>query len=521
MYFNSGEHPRVMHGMRSAPGTEERWRRIEEEFPAVGSASAVPMTLSRLMEIYRVPGLSLAVIEDFRLTIAKSYGKAQAGTDAPMTPRTLLQAGSVSKPVAASGLLRLVDDGRISLDTDVNEVLRSWKVPQNQFTKAEPVTLRRLLTHMAGMSVHFFPGHLTDGPVPSLQQVLDGIAPANTAPIRVVQVPGQRWRYSGGGYLVAQQLAMDISGRSFPSMMADRVFEPLRLEDSTFEQPLPPGRSGAAASGTQANGETVPGHWHVYPEMAAAGLWTTAGDLAQFTVRVVLARRGEDDRWLSQSSAQLMTSPQAGPTTEFMFGDEEAPDMMGLGFVVGGGGRAELFGHLGDDAGFQALVQMSTASGQGVAILANSDLGLVVGEILRAQVYRILGWKTLDQRSRADGIRLTQWLTTVQTRGVDAARTEYLVVRSGSSAPASRYRETLLLLGYTLAYQGRVREAVAILRLCAEENPDHWNAHDSLGEILALAGAREEAIASFRRSVELNPDNSNGKAKLRELGATA
>lgn len=245
--------------------------------------------LADRMAALKIPGVSVAVIEDGKIAWAKGYGVLEAGSTTPVMPRTLFQAASISKSVAALGAMRLVEQGKLFLDEDVNARLATWKVPENDFTKAEKVTLKRLLSHTAGLTVHGFGGYAADKPVPSVPQILDGLKPANSAAVRADVVPGSLWRYSGGGFTVMQQLLVDVSGRPFPDLLSELVFKPLGMADSIYEQPLPSNRRGAAASGHDANGKLVPGRYHTYPEMAAAGLWTTPTDLARFLIEV---RRG-------------------------------------------------------------------------------------------------------------------------------------------------------------------------------------------------------------------------------------
>ncbi|HEX2853769.1 MAG TPA: serine hydrolase domain-containing protein [Opitutaceae bacterium] len=234
-----------------------------------------------LMQKRNVPGLSLAVVAEGRIVRARGYGVIESGGSTPVTEHTLFQAGSVSKPVAAFGALRPVDSGRLSLDANVNAALKSWKVPENEFTATEKVTLRRLLSHTAGLTVHGFPGYAVGATQPNLVQVLSGEKPANTPAVRADIVPGSKWRYSGGGYTAMQQLVIDVSGRPYPEFMHDTVLEPLGMLAGTFEQPL--SQADAAKTATDHfQRAPVKGRWPVYPEMAAAGLWTTASDLARF-----------------------------------------------------------------------------------------------------------------------------------------------------------------------------------------------------------------------------------------------
>ena len=176
----------------------------------------------------------------------------------------------------------------------MNARLTSWKVPDNRFTATEKVTLRRLLSHNAGVTVHGFPGYDRAGPIATLVQVLDGAPPANTPPIRVDTTPGAIWRYSGGGFTIMQQLLIDVTGTPFPRFLQQTVLGPIGMTSSSFEQPPAATRAALNASGYYADRTPVRGHWHVYPEMAAAGLWTTATDLARFAIEVqqALAAKG-------------------------------------------------------------------------------------------------------------------------------------------------------------------------------------------------------------------------------------
>jgi CubicO group peptidase (beta-lactamase class C family) len=234
------------------------------------------------------------------------------------------------------------------LDEDVNHKLITWHVPENEFTQKQKVTLRRILSHTAGLTVHGFPGYDIDEPVPTVVQVLNGEPPANTEPVRVDTVPGTKWRYSGGGTVIAQQLMVDVTGTPFPQLMREILFDKIGMQDSTFEQPLPPEKHAMAASGTHWDGTTVHGKWHIYPEMAAAGLWSTASDLAKFAIEIALSQKGFANHVLSQSTAREMLSTQTEWLTESSLAKQENPPRMGLGFFLGDESGLDLFGHTGD-----------------------------------------------------------------------------------------------------------------------------------------------------------------------------
>jgi CubicO group peptidase (beta-lactamase class C family) len=273
----------------------------------------------------------------------------------------LFQAASISKPVAATALLRLVDEGKLDLDRPVNDYLTSWKLPENRFTATEKVTLRRLVSHSAGTTVHGFPGYAEGDAIPTVPQILDGAKPANTAPVRVDTTPGSRWRYSGGGITIEQLAMTDVSGEGFPALARRLVFDPIGMTNSTYEQPLPADRRPAAAAGHRPDGTMVRGRWHTYPEMAAAGLWTTPTDLLKWAMEVTAARAGASTKVLSQNIATAMLTVQKEPS--------------GLGPLLHNTGRAFYFEHGGANEGYRCQVMYYPETGQGAAIMTNSDAG--------------------------------------------------------------------------------------------------------------------------------------------------
>lgn len=350
--------------------------------PPTSSAEKVDEVVSAEMEKHHITGLSLAIIEKGEIARARSYGFTDQVGKMPVTTSTLFQAGSVSKPVAALGALRLVEQGKLSLDEGVNRFLTTWKVPENDLTKDQKVTLRRLLSHSAGLTVHGFPGYAAGKPVPTLVQILDGAKPANTAAIRVDVIPGSRWRYSGGGYTVMQQMLIDVTGKPFPQFMREAVLGPLGMGSSTYEQPLPDGLVARAATGYYANGKEVEGRRHIYPEMAAAGLWTTASDLARLAIGIQKALAGDANPVLSQSMArQMLTDQKSGSglgggvdlLVRAVRGTLKQESGWGLGWSLEGSGKTLRFSHGGRDEGFDAFVTAYAEVGSGAVVLINAN----------------------------------------------------------------------------------------------------------------------------------------------------
>ena len=480
-----------------------RIQRVENgipPIPLIGAEPPLQLNLEKLMQLYKVPGLSVAVIDDFKIAWAKGYGVSEDGSNKPVTVHTLFQAGSISKPVAATATLFLVEHGKLSLDENVNQKLKSWQVPDNEFTKDQKVTLRRILSHSAGLTVHGFPGYDVGSPIPTLVQIFNGEPPANTAPIRVDFVPGTKFRYSGGGVTIEQQLVVDVTGKPFPQFMRETVLDKIGMADSTYEQPLPPARAAAAASATHADGMLVPGKCHIYPEMAAAGLWTTATDLARFGIEIALSKQGKANRVLSEATTREMLQPQI--------------EQVGLGFFLASHKNPEEFGHNGADEGFQAVLIMFADSGKGVAIMANSDNGINVANYLTQSVAKEYGWNyTPEQTSAADLLMLV-----ANTKGPQGVRTRYAELnKAGSSSPYALDENTLIALGYHFLFSGQTDAALQIFQLEVQDYPQFWNAYDSLGEAFLKAGQKELALQNYQKSVELNPQNQSGIEALNKL----
>jgi CubicO group peptidase (beta-lactamase class C family) len=349
---------------------------------------AVPaMNLAERMKRYSVPGVSIAVIDQAEIQWAQGYGVQQAGEDIPVTPQTRFQAASISKPVSAMAALHLAQIGQLDLDQNVNEVLRSWKVPENEHTHRHKVTLRGLLSHTAGLTVHGFPGYASNAEVPTLRQILDGEPPANTAAIRVDCEPGSQWRYSGGGYTVLQQLLEDVTGTPFPEFMRSTVLEPLQMDHSTFEQPLPGAYAEQAASAHGSDGQPIEGKWHTYPEMAAAGLWTTPSDLACFAIEILRSSSGQSNKLLSVEFTREMLKPRLGD--------------FGLGLKVKKLDRSIQFDHAGGNRGFRCFLVANTGTEQGAVVMTNGDnADLLMMEIIRS-IAHAYGWQEFQPTERS------------------------------------------------------------------------------------------------------------------------
>jgi len=343
-----------------------------------------PYSLQQLMERFGVPGVSLAVIKDSRIDIAKAYGQADVTAKTPVTPETAFQAASISKPVTAFAVMRLVDAGKLSLDENVNGYLKSWKVPDSEFTRDRPVTLRALLSHTSGTGDGFgFPGYPPSSERPTLVQILNGDKPSNVGRVFWERPPFTAFKYSGGGTVVVQLLLTDALGKPFHELMRELVLEPVGMTNSTFEQPLPPQRDSNAARAHNGRGGAMDTKWHVYPEQAPAGLWTTPTDLAKLAIELQKALRG-DSKIMSRAAAQEMVTPVGtGPYA--------------VGFAIERRNEGWYFGHGGSNWGFQCNLLAHRLKGYGFALMTNSDSGGRLNAELEARIAAAYNWDSLDK----------------------------------------------------------------------------------------------------------------------------
>ncbi|MEO1049676.1 MAG: serine hydrolase [Bacteroidota bacterium] len=309
-----------------------------------------------------IPGVSIAILNNGAIEWAKGYGMADSSENREVTTETLFLAGSISKPVAATRAHQLVEEGLIHLDSNVNNYLSSWKLPDNQFTEKEKVTLRRMLNHTAGLTVWGFPGYSRTDTVPSVPELLDG--KGNTDSVRVYKEPGESWQYSGGGYTIMQLMVTDLEQKPFPEILKANVLNPLGMKSSTFQNPLPEEYHSRAATGYRSNGSEVEGKWVIYPEMAAAGLWTTPSELIMWAKEIQQIQQSQKDGLLKTQTVNEMLTP--------------SEDDQGLGpYVV-----THFFGHGGADEGFRAELMAWKESPIAVVIMVNSDNGSIMREIL-------------------------------------------------------------------------------------------------------------------------------------------
>ena len=340
-------------------------------------------TLRERMQFYHVNGLSIAVIHNYKLEWAKGYGWADSAKQIPVTNQTLFQAASISKSLNAMGVLKLAQENKLNIHEDINDYLKSWQLPESNFTSDKKVTVYNLLNHTGGLNVHGFLGYKKGDSIPSIVQILNGERPANSEAIRSYAVPGTKSEYSGGGIEVSQLIVMDITHEPYDKYQWHEVLKPLGMTNSFYTQPPPKNKTALLATGYDTNGKEINGKYIIYPELAAAGLWTTPVDLSKFIIETQLSYEGKSNKVLSQTMTKEMLTPFKGSDA-------------GLGVFIDSIGNRTYFQHGGSNEGFQSQYFASLTGGDGVVVMVNSDQDAILHDVISsvAQAYNWKGFPT-------------------------------------------------------------------------------------------------------------------------------
>jgi CubicO group peptidase (beta-lactamase class C family) len=454
--------------------------------------SVVPAWLAEL----RVPGAAVAVIQDGRVVLMRGYGYADLERRVPVTTRTGFSTGSISKALTAWGVMRLVEQGRLELDAPVERYLTRWHLPPSAEFDVAGVTVRRLLSHTAGLSVSGYRGWDDPDSVPSLEASLSGRTNGAGA-VRVVARPGTAWTYSGGGYTLLQLLIEEVTGRTFADYMRDEVLRPLGMTSSSFA--LTPEVLAASSLAYDELGEEM--GTPRFAEQAAAGMHTTVEDLARFALALLPAA---EHGVLRPASIDSMLVP--APATEGRWG-------LGHAFSDFPDGVKRV-GHDGGNRGWQASVWAGRDTRDGIVVLTNASDGWNVGNQVFAEW---MAWKRGGVRVPIRASAATAILNALHDGGAAAAAARYAELKATRADDFFFDERQLNRLGYALLRKGRVADGVALFELNVREYPDAWNPWDSLGDGYVAAGDTVAAIRAYRRSLELNPQNANARRMLQTL----
>ncbi|HEY5744843.1 MAG TPA: serine hydrolase domain-containing protein [Chryseolinea sp.] len=364
---------------RTPPDVQTRIEQVEESLAeAVVLEGQKKWTLEERMKFYNIKGLSVAVIKDYKLDWAKAYGWADEAEHRKVTTETVFQAASISKSLNGVGVLKLAQEGKIDLNADINTYLTSWKFPYDSLSKKKRITTTNLLSHTAGLTVHGFGGYVPGEPLPTVPEILDGKKPANSDAVRSMFEPDLRVEYSGGGTTISQCIVTDVTHLAYDRYMWLNVLQPLGMTYSFYTQPPPSSRKASLATGYLSDGQEVQNKFRIHPEQAAAGLWTNPTDLAKYIIETQLSWKGKSAKVLSSANTKLRLTP--------------VRDAAGLGVFVTKRGTDLFFEHGGSNVGFRCVYMGGVESGDGVAIMVNSDNGGILQEIVNS-VASVYGWQ--------------------------------------------------------------------------------------------------------------------------------
>lgn len=450
------------------------------------------------LEEFTTPGAAVALIERGAVVALRGYGSAD-DRGAPIGPRTGFNVGSISKTVTAWGVMRLVERGVLELDAPVSRYLTRWTLPASEFD-ADGVTVRRLLGHVAGLSLSGYPGWGPDAELPTLEASLSG-ATNGSGDVRLIAEPGSGWRYSGGGYTLLQLAIEEVTGRNFADYMRDEVLGPLGMTGSDFAI------TEAIESGSSLafDGFGVPTPSPRFTALAAAGLHTTVQDLATFVAATVEGPGGEPPGRgvLRPETVARMIEPVPGSEGTY-----------GLGYgIEAPGGNLLVVGHNGANRGWHAAAWVDPATGDGFVAMTNGSNGWPVHRQIRCDWIE----SRTGTRPACPKPVGTALVEVVLNEGVEAAVRRYRTWKRESPDEYEFDEWELNGLGYRLLERGRVADAIAILELNVEEYPQAANPWDSLGEAYMIAGDEERAIAHYEKSLELNPANENARRMLERI----
>ncbi len=370
---------------QSSSEINENIQRVEKNLiPNIQTENDGPMTMQDRMALYKVHGVSVAVIHNYKIEWAKGYGYADDSLKTPVTTQTLFQAASISKSLNSVGVLKLVQEKKIDLYTDINTYLTSWKFPYDSLSKNKKISIANLLSHTGGLTVHGFGGYAAGKEIPTIEQILDGKKPANSPAVRSMYEPGIKSEYSGGGITISQLIVMDITHQPYDKFMYNNVLKPLGMTSSTYSQPPSGVKSELLATAYRYNGKELPGKYHIYPEQAAAGLWTNPTDLSKYIIETQLALQGKSHKVIDQQTTKLRLTPYLNKNAALGVFIDSLQD------------GVKYFEHGGANEGFRCLYFGSMEGGNGVVVMVNSDNGDIMYEIVNS-VAKVYGFKGLNR----------------------------------------------------------------------------------------------------------------------------
>ena len=478
-----------------AQNVNEKIKSLENNLNAWDKTKTKKTTLKERMDFYEVNAVSIAVVKNYKIEWVKAYGFADVSEKRPTTTKTLFQAASISKSFNSLGVLKLVEAKKLNLDQDINTFLKTWKFPYDSISKGKKINIAQLLSHTAGLSVSGFGGYEKAQDLPTITQILDGTKPANSNAVRSIFEPGLKFQYSGGGTTVSQLIVEDATGEKYADYMLKNVLQPLGMTQSSFNQPPSSDKQNLLATGYNGKVEVV-GKYHIYPEQAAAGLWTNPTDLAKYIIETQLSLQGKSNKILSKEMSIKRLDNN-------------------LGVFVQDYNGTKYFGHSGGNEGFVCHYIGSLEDGNGVVVMTNGRNMQLINEIVSNIAYQN-HWKNYPFEPIKESISLT--IKKVANQDIDKGIELYkkLKLTNPNDYNFSDARE-LNTLGYEFLRNNKIDEAIKIFTLNINQFPTLANAYDSRAEAYFDKKDYAASKADYQKVLELEPTNQNAKEMISKI----
>ncbi|MDR0229815.1 MAG: serine hydrolase [Flavobacteriaceae bacterium] len=478
-----------------AQNVNDKIKSLENNLNAWDKTKTKKTTLKERMDFYEVNAVSIAVVKNYKIEWAKAYGFADVSEKRPVTTNTLFQAASISKSFNSLGVLKLVEAQKLNLDQDINTFLKTWKFPYDSISKGKKINIAQLLSHMAGLSVGGFGGYEKGQDLPTITQILDGAKPANSIAVRSVFEPALKFQYSGGGTTISQLIVEDVTGEKYADYMLKNVLQPIGMTQSSFNQPPSSAKQNLLATGYNGNVEVV-GKYHIYPEQAAAGLWTNPKDMAKYIIETQLSLQGKSNKILPKEMSIKRLDNN-------------------LGVFVQDYNGTKYFGHSGGNDGFVCFYIGSLEDGNGVVVMTNGRNIQLINEIV-SNIANQNHWKNYPFEPIKESISLT--IKKVANQDIDKSIELYkkLKITNPNDYNFSDARE-LNTLGYDFLRNNKIDEAIKIFTLNINQFPDLANAYDSRAEAYFDKKDYAASKADYQKVLELEPTNENAKEMLSKI----
>ncbi len=452
-------------------------------------------TLKERMALYEVNAVSIAVIKNYKVEWIKAYGYADVGEKKLATTQTLFQAASISKSFNSLGILKLVEEGKLGLGDDINNYLKEWKFPYDSISKGKKISIGNLLNHKAGLSVGGFGGYEKGKNLPTTIQTLDGLKPSNSIAVRSILEPGLKFEYSGGGTTITQLILENTTGEKYEDYMMQNVLTPLQMSSSSFNQPPAKEKENLLATGYN-NSKEVEGKYHIYPEKAAAGLWTNPTDLAKYIIETQLSLLGKSNKILSTAmSAKRLEN--------------------NFGVFLNNFKGAKYFGHSGGNEGFVCYYVGSLEDGNGMVVMTNGRSSMLMDEIV-CSIASLNNWKNYPLEPMKESISLT--IRKECEKDIDKGIELYKNLKKNNRTDYNFDNENELnTLGYEFLRDAKTASAIKIFDLNVTEFPNSANVYDSRGEAYFNNKDYLLSKSDYQKVLAIEPTNQNAKEMLLKI----